>query len=59
MAKTPAAIVASGGVSSLQDLSDLAEIGVEACIIGKALYAGALTLPEALDAARGGDGDGR
>jgi phosphoribosylanthranilate isomerase len=48
MNETRAAIVASGGVSSVQDLRDLAGIGVEACIIGKALYAGAFTLPEAL-----------
>jgi len=45
---TPAAIVASGGVSSLDDLSALSSLGVESCIIGKALYAGAFTLPEAL-----------
>lgn len=48
MNETSAAVVASGGVSSLKDLSDLAATGVEACIIGKALYAGAFTLPEAL-----------
>jgi 1-(5-phosphoribosyl)-5-[(5-phosphoribosylamino)methylideneamino] imidazole-4-carboxamide isomerase/N-(5'phosphoribosyl)anthranilate isomerase len=47
---TSAAIVASGGVSSLGDLRALASIGVESCIIGKALYAGAFSLPEALAA---------
>ncbi|MBC7632745.1 bifunctional 1-(5-phosphoribosyl)-5-((5-phosphoribosylamino)methylideneamino)imidazole-4-carboxamide isomerase/phosphoribosylanthranilate isomerase PriA [Aeromicrobium sp.] len=44
-------VVASGGVSSLQDLRDIAtltSIGVEGAIVGKALYAGAFTLPEAL-----------
>ena len=53
MKRTPAAIVASGGVSELDDLRALDALGVEACIIGKALYAGAFTLPEALDATRG------
>jgi 1-(5-phosphoribosyl)-5-[(5-phosphoribosylamino)methylideneamino] imidazole-4-carboxamide isomerase/N-(5'phosphoribosyl)anthranilate isomerase len=42
-------VVASGGVSSLQDLR-LTSIGVEGAIVGKALYAGAFTLPEALTA---------
>jgi 1-(5-phosphoribosyl)-5-[(5-phosphoribosylamino)methylideneamino] imidazole-4-carboxamide isomerase/N-(5'phosphoribosyl)anthranilate isomerase len=46
-------VVASGGVSSLDDLralAGLAELGVEGAIVGKALYAGAFTLPEALAA---------
>jgi 1-(5-phosphoribosyl)-5-[(5-phosphoribosylamino)methylideneamino] imidazole-4-carboxamide isomerase/N-(5'phosphoribosyl)anthranilate isomerase len=50
-ARTSAPVVASGGVSSLDDLraiSTLTEIGVEGAIVGKALYAGAFTLPEAL-----------
>ena len=58
MNESPAAVVASGGVSSLDDLRDLARIGVESCIIGKALYAGAFSLPDALAASRGGDGSG-
>lgn len=44
-------VVASGGVGSLEDLHSLAELvpeGVEGAIIGKALYAGAFTLAEAL-----------
>lgn len=52
-ARTDAAVVASGGVSSLDDLRALAKLhrdGVEGSIVGKALYAGAFTLPEALDA---------
>jgi len=59
MNETRAAVVASGGVSSLKDLTDLAATGVEACIIGKALYAGAFTLHDALALSRGGRGDGR
>jgi phosphoribosylanthranilate isomerase len=52
-AATDAPVVASGGVSSLDDLRALAElapVGVEGAIVGKALYAGAFTLPEALAA---------
>jgi phosphoribosyl isomerase A len=54
-ARTDAPVVASGGVSSLADLraiAGLAGIGVEGAIVGKALYAGAFTLPEALAAVR-------
>jgi phosphoribosylanthranilate isomerase len=54
-ARTDAPVVASGGVSTVDDLvalSKLARDGVEGTIIGKALYAGAFTLPEALAAVR-------
>ena len=53
-AATSKPVVASGGVSSLKDLRDiraLTDIGVEGAIVGKALYAGAFTLQEALEAA--------
>lgn len=53
---TDAAIVASGGVSSLQDIEairGLVDAGVEGVIVGKALYSGRFTLPEALDVAAG------
>jgi len=53
-ARTEAPVVASGGISSLDDLAALREfvpLGVEGAIVGKALYAGAFTLPEALDVA--------
>ena len=46
-------IVASGGVSSLDDLKalqSLVPLGVEGAIVGKALYAGAFTLEQALEA---------
>ena len=52
-ARTKAPVVASGGVSSVQDLLALVELapeGVEGSIVGKALYIGAFTLPEALAA---------
>ena len=54
-AATDKPVVASGGVSSLDDLRALAAltgIGIEGAIVGKALYAGAFTLPEALLAVR-------
>lgn len=53
-ARTQAPVIASGGVSSLEDLRvlrTLVPLGVEGAIVGKALYAGAFTLPEALDVA--------
>jgi phosphoribosyl isomerase A len=52
-ARTDRPVVASGGVSSLDDLAalqSLVPLGVEGAIVGKALYAGAFTLPEALAA---------
>jgi phosphoribosyl isomerase A len=52
-AATTKPVVASGGVSSLDDLRAIAGVpGVEGAIVGKALYAGAFTLPEALAAVR-------
>jgi phosphoribosyl isomerase A len=52
-ARTSAPVVASGGVSSLADLHAIASLvpaGVEGAIVGKALYAGAFSLQEALAA---------
>jgi 1-(5-phosphoribosyl)-5-[(5-phosphoribosylamino)methylideneamino] imidazole-4-carboxamide isomerase/N-(5'phosphoribosyl)anthranilate isomerase len=54
-ARTDRPVIASGGVSSLDDLraiATLAPAGVEGAIVGKALYAGKFTLPEALAAVR-------
>jgi phosphoribosyl isomerase A len=51
--RTARPVIASGGVSSLDDLraiAALAPLGVEGAIVGKALYAGKFTLPEALAA---------
>ncbi|MFZ8872094.1 MAG: bifunctional 1-(5-phosphoribosyl)-5-((5-phosphoribosylamino)methylideneamino)imidazole-4-carboxamide isomerase/phosphoribosylanthranilate isomerase PriA [Candidatus Nanopelagicaceae bacterium] len=53
--RTNRPVIASGGVSSLEDLSklrELVDIGVEGAIVGKALYAGAFTLEEALEVSR-------
>ncbi len=58
-ARTDRPVIASGGVSSLADLraiADLAPLGVEGAIVGKALYAGAFTLPAALAAMAEGQG---
>ena len=46
----PVSVIASGGISSIQHLRRLAELGVEAAIVGKALYTGAMDLREALAA---------
>jgi phosphoribosylformimino-5-aminoimidazole carboxamide ribonucleotide (ProFAR) isomerase len=49
-------VIASGGVSTLDDIRKLLPLekeGVEGVIVGRALYAGAFTLPEALNAAAG------
>ena len=52
--RTDKPIVASGGISSLDDIAALRALvpaGVDSAIVGKALYAGRFTLPEALDVA--------
>ncbi|MEZ5211161.1 MULTISPECIES: bifunctional 1-(5-phosphoribosyl)-5-((5-phosphoribosylamino)methylideneamino)imidazole-4-carboxamide isomerase/phosphoribosylanthranilate isomerase PriA [unclassified Gordonia (in: high G+C Gram-positive bacteria)] len=51
--RTDAPVVASGGISAIEDLTAIAglvPLGVEGAIVGKALYAGRFTLPEALAA---------
>jgi len=50
-AATTKPVIASGGISSLDDIAALAalrNVGVEGAIVGKALYAGKFTLQEAL-----------
>jgi phosphoribosylformimino-5-aminoimidazole carboxamide ribotide isomerase/phosphoribosylanthranilate isomerase len=54
-AATKKPVVASGGISSLEDIKALCalnHIGVEGAIVGKALYAGAFTLEQALEVTR-------
>ncbi|MBI2846589.1 MAG: 1-(5-phosphoribosyl)-5-[(5-phosphoribosylamino)methylideneamino]imidazole-4-carboxamide isomerase [Chloroflexi bacterium] len=48
VSKTGAKVLASGGISSIEHLLELANLGVEGAIIGKALYTGAIDLKEAL-----------
>lgn len=42
-------IIAAGGIANVRHLERLAELGVEGAIVGKALYTGAISLPEALE----------
>ena len=56
-AATPAPVIASGGIAEVGDLVTLAEAAaaganIEGSFVGKALYAGRFTLPEALAAVR-------
>jgi 1-(5-phosphoribosyl)-5-[(5-phosphoribosylamino)methylideneamino] imidazole-4-carboxamide isomerase/N-(5'phosphoribosyl)anthranilate isomerase len=56
MERTSKPVVASGGISSLQDIADLYALvqqGLEGAILGKSLYAGRFTLEEALSVANG------
>ena len=46
ISNTKAQLIASGGVSSIQDLIELKSIGCEGAIIGKAIYEGKVTLKE-------------
>jgi phosphoribosylformimino-5-aminoimidazole carboxamide ribotide isomerase len=54
-AGTGVAVIASGGVAGLEDLRALLAVagsGIEGVIVGRALYDGAFTLPQAIVAAR-------
>ena len=56
MKRTEKPVVASGGISSLQDIRDLHALvpqGLEGAILGKSLYAGKFTLEQALEIANG------
>src|SRR5262249_16807189 len=41
-------VIASGGVGTLEDIARLARAGLAGCIVGRALYEGAVDLPAAL-----------
>ena len=45
-------IVASGGVSSMEDVIALKEMGIYGAILGKALYVGAVNLKDAIEVAK-------
>ena len=51
-------VIASGGVTTVDDVARLAAAGMAGCIIGRTLYEGKLTLAEALAAAGGELGAG-
>ena len=56
MDRTHRPVVASGGVSSLDDIAtlrDLVPMGLEGAIVGKALYEGAFSVAEAVEATGG------
>lgn len=48
LTEVDAAVIASGGISSAEDVAKIKETGVEGCIIGKALYEGKVKLEEIL-----------
>ncbi|MBO1030175.1 bifunctional 1-(5-phosphoribosyl)-5-((5-phosphoribosylamino)methylideneamino)imidazole-4-carboxamide isomerase/phosphoribosylanthranilate isomerase PriA [Tessaracoccus sp. SD287] len=55
-ARTDAAVIASGGVTTLDDIARLRDLdGVEGAIVGTALYVGSMTLTDALAVANGAD----
>jgi phosphoribosylformimino-5-aminoimidazole carboxamide ribotide isomerase len=47
-------VIASGGVTTAEDVAKLTDAGLAGAIVGKALYVGTLTLRDALTAARSG-----
>lgn len=47
-------VIASGGVTTKEDVARLAAVRMAGCIIGRALYEGTMTLPEAIEASRRG-----
>jgi phosphoribosylformimino-5-aminoimidazole carboxamide ribotide isomerase len=49
----PIPVIASGGVTTLDDVRRLAALGLPGCIIGRALYEGRIDLPAAIQAAGG------
>jgi phosphoribosylformimino-5-aminoimidazole carboxamide ribotide isomerase len=49
---SPFPVIASGGVTTLQDIRQLVDLGTAGAIIGRALYEGVLDLSEALDVAK-------
>ena len=57
--ETALPIIASGGVSNLEDVRQIARVGIAGCIIGRALYEGRLTLPEVIKASRTVSGESR
>jgi phosphoribosylformimino-5-aminoimidazole carboxamide ribotide isomerase len=53
-----ARVIAAGGIGSLGDILDLQETGVEAAVVGRALYEGRFTLPQAISSVIGGEMNG-
>jgi phosphoribosylformimino-5-aminoimidazole carboxamide ribotide isomerase len=55
LAHTSLPIIAAGGISSLEHLKMLTELGMEGVIIGQALYSGDIDLREAISGMEGYD----
>ena len=49
-------LIASGGITSLDEIKALSALGMDGAILGKSLYAGTIELTEAIDAASSEDG---
>lgn len=45
-------VIASGGVAEVDDIRRLSQLGMDGCIVGRSLYEGTLTLPDALETAQ-------
>jgi len=45
-------LIASGGVTTVNDIAQLAPLGLSGCIVGRSLYEGRITLLDAMNAAR-------
>ena len=45
-------IIASGGVSSMEDVEKLAKLNIHGAIVGKAYYTGAIDLAQAIEVAK-------
>ncbi len=52
VARGDVAVIAAGGVTTVEDVRHLAECGVEGAIIGRAIYTGDIALPAAIEVAR-------
>ena len=51
-------VLAAGGIGSLRDILELRETGVEAAVVGRALYEGRFTLSQAISTVKGGTTNG-
>jgi phosphoribosylformimino-5-aminoimidazole carboxamide ribotide isomerase len=56
IAAVPLPVIASGGVTTAQDIAKIAELGAAGCIVGRALYEGRITIAQARSAAGETDG---
>lgn len=57
MAEVSVPVIAAGGITSIQHLQKLSDIGAEAAIVGRAIYSGDIDLAEAIKAVSGTDGN--